>query len=620
MANGFWSRNPRGLIGGFNQEDMRNVPPGLLSAALGIPGDANEMARSGLGLMAKQPITGPMFGLLAAPREQTTMGTTEDFGNLMGADTSTAGFQAATMVSPDPMGPVAKIGKGIGLLSAGITGITKAGKKGAKKSAKEAADDAARQIETITRQPKITAKSFSSPGSGVRAKDTFMQRLSEARQKMPPEDAAQVDPRLPDNFNGQVFLTDDGHAGFALSKDGYVSHLFKDPDAPFAGTIGAAMTKARAAGAKNLDAFDTYLVRNYTRTGAIETGRVPFSFDPEVASQEVIDALGPKAPDYVSMNVGGVIPTQKHSLILGPRVQQELQRFHAARGEPAAVADYFRGGRTPRLNRLTQEGVKQDGHKWYWLGGMLDRFIGEFGAEEGVKRFDRFMELNGALSPRSTVSKNIQRASILYQKEVNGVPFEKMFQPPGSQANPKGLLQPTWPEGYGHLANDIHMDNVERLLRDGYFNPVDQPKIAAYIENLKGNYRPIAIDTHNNLVVTGKRNAKGEPIGPTEAQYPHLERRQQELAGRMGLDPAEWQSALWVGAGDITGVDDVRNFPDAMNVRIAKTAEVLDIPEEEAFVRFMTGDTQLYSVMAALIGAGVLAGAAGAGREGRPET
>ena len=88
----------------------------------------------------------------------------------------------------------------------------------------------------------------------------------------------------------------------------------------------------------------------------------------------------------------------------------------------------------------------------------------------------------------------------------------------------------------------------------------------------------------------------------------------------MGLDPAEWQSALWVGAGDITGVDDVRNFPDAMNVRIAKTAEVLDIPEAEAFVRFMTGDTQLYSVMAALIGAGVLAGAAGAGREGRPET
>jgi hypothetical protein len=108
-------------------------------------------------------------------------------------------------------------------------------------------------------------------------------------------------------------------------------------------------------------------------------------------------------------------------------------------------------------------------------------------------------------------------------------------------------------------------------------------------------------------------------MGPTEAQYPYFESRQQELAARRGLDPAEWQSALWVGAGDITGVVDVRNFPDAMNVRIAQTAEILDIPEQEALVRFMNGDTHLYSVMAALLGAGVFKEASEAGESDREQ-
>jgi hypothetical protein len=488
------------------------------------------------------------------------------------------------------------------------------------------ADKAEKAGEVITeavRLPKITAKRFVDQGHTQVGRRRFNEHLAEARQFMSKKDRAQVDPFLPDDFKGKVYMTADGEAGFALSDEGYVSHVFKNPEAPFRGTLGAALTKARAAGAKDFHAFDAGLVEGYLATGAREIERGPF--DPSQATQEVIEGLGARAPEYVHLNVGGQVPTQKHSLILGPRVQQELKRFHAARGEPQTVTDAFKGGRVARLNRLVDKGIEQGGDKWYWLGGLLDQFIAQFGKDIGPKRFERFMELNAGLSPRSTVSKEIQRASILYQREVNGLPIEKMFQPPGTEKNPRGLLHPHWPEGYGHLANDIHMGNVVRLLEQGGFDPIDQAKIASYLENLKGNYRPVTVDTHNAYVLTGKRSKPtkksplGDPMGPTEAQYPYFESRQQELAARRGLDPAEWQSALWVGAGDITGVVDVRNFPDAMNVRIAQTAEILDIPEQEALVRFMNGDTHLYSVMAALLGAGVFKEASEAGESDREQ-
>ncbi len=409
---------------------------------------------------------------------------------------------------------------------------------------------------------------------------------------MDPGSRAQVDAALPDDFKGKVFMTDDGGAGFALSDDGYLSHLYKDPNAPFRGTMGAALTKARAAGGKNLEAFDTHLVRGYLSRGAVETNRFPF--DPNEATPEIIQGLGDRRPDFVQMDIGGQVPTRKYPESIPPRAQAELERFHAARGEPTTVAEAFRGGKVQRLNRLVDKGIEQGGDKWYWMGGLLDQFVAQYGPDIGKQRFDRFMDLNAAVSPRSTVMKEIERASILYQREIKGLSIDDMLQPKGTKGNPKGR-DPAFPQGTGHLAHNIHMQNVDRLLRQGGFSSVDQPKIASYAENLKGNYRPVTVDTHNAFVLTGRRGPPtkksplGDPKGPSKAQFPFMESRQQVLAERRGLDPAEWQSALWVGAGDITGVADVRNFPDAMNVRIAKTAEVLDITEQEALVRFMSG-------------------------------
>ena len=129
-------------------------------------------------------------------------------------------------------------------------------------------------------------------------------------------------------------------------------------------------------------------------------------------------------------------------------------------------------------------------------------------------------------------------------------------------------------------------------------DPVKQPKIATYPENLKGNYAPLTADTHHNQLVTGRKDKS-----PSAAEYPYLEKRGFVIAESLGLQPAEYQAALWVGGKDITGVADARNMTSAMNQRIAKTAEVLDLPEQEVLVRFMNGDTKLYGIMLGLFGA-----------------
>lgn len=447
------------------------------------------------------------------------------------------------------------------------------------------ATQAARNTATNMTEDRFKARDFNAMPSTNRAKDEFNQRLSEARQRMDPADAAQVDEALPKNFDGKTYMTSDGAAGFAVSKDGYVSNLYKMPGAP-PGAMGAALTKARAEGARNLEAFDTYLARGYINRGAVETGRFPW--DPSQATPEIRAALGDKSPDFVQMDIGGQIPTQKHSNIIGPREQNVLNRQPTPRGEPKVVAESFKGGRVNRLNRIVDKGIEAGGEKWYWMAGMLDKFILELGPELGVQRFDQFMDLNAAVSPRSSVAQQIKRASVLYQRQLKGMPIEN-------------LSHDMFPAGYGHMATTTaHRPAVDRVVREGAVgDPVKQPKIATYAENMKGNYQGVTVDSHNNLIVTGR---EGSPGG---AQYVHLEGRQQQLAARRELDPAEWQSALWVGGGDITDVKDVRNLPDAMNQRIAKTAEVLGVPEEEALVRFMHGDTVLYSTMAAMFGLGV---------------
>jgi plasmid maintenance system antidote protein VapI len=494
------------------------------------------------------------------PRKDT-IGSTEWFGKGLGADTESGAFLTGQFMLPDAMDAV----KAVGLLGIPAAKLNKA----------------------------MAAKDLS-PSVTKTGRKKFGDAIDNARSKMEPKDRAQVDAFDVDTFEGKVYLNEEGTHGFAMNDDGYISHLFKDPDDPRPGGMTAALTKARAEGAQNLHAFDTYLSPGYQKRGAVETSRDPWN--PEYATDEIMEAFGGTRPDYVGMDIGGVFKEKKFSDALGPRAQEPFSRYTTTpTGRPVARPPTMDKIITPankkRIRGLVEKGMEKGGEQWYWMGDVLDEYIKVHGPKEGTRLFDEFMDFGAAVSPRANITSQLKRASMLQYLKKQGMDVST-------------ITPQTFPAGYGHLASSgAHRRGIERLAETGAVGDrALAPKTPSYAANMKGNYDPVTVDSHNMQIWSG------EARSPSKQEYHYMEQVQKEMAEEMGLDPAEFQSALWVGAKDITGVADPRNLSKAMNVRIAKTAEELGISEKEAMTRFIKGDEYLRAMIGG-VGVGMIADA-----------
>jgi hypothetical protein len=426
--------------------------------------------------------------------------------------------------------------------------------------------------------------------TGAQGRQRFQAALDDARGAMDPQSRLQVDPFDPKTFDGKVYLSEDGSAGFAITKNGEVVNLFSHPSSPVRGNMDAALTKARGAGATHLHAFDN-LAESYGRRGARTTERYPFDPDQAPAGWDV-GAMG--TPGYNRMDIGGILAPQRVSE-LAPVEQTALPRHPSPRGEPAVIRDAYAPENLDRLREMIKRGVDEGGDTWYHLQGLKDAWIRELGPEAGEQAFDRFAAHIAATSPRSNVPTNLKRAGFLQHRYLNEAGVDVPLE--------------AFPPGYGHMAHSTAhgpmLADIDAGLPIG--TGITRPKATSFYENVRGNYQPLTADGHHNLAVTGRSGS------PTDAQYPHLERRAAELGEEFGLAPAETQSAMWVGAKDLTGVHDARGLPEGMNQRIARTAEHFNISEEEALQGFLRGDHYLRSNaavggMGAGLGAGILAG------------
>ena len=264
--------------------------------------------------------------------------------------------------------------------------------------------------------------------------------------------------------------------------------------------------------------------------------------------------------------------------------------------QPAGVVRIDTPENRARILELVQRGREVGGDRWYWTEGLRNKFHEVLGPEEGETAFKRFMDLNAATSPRSTVEAEIKRAGILYQNDRAG--------------NLRPLAKEEWPKGTGHLANETQMHAIRRMAEEGSLgSPDQQMKITAYADNLAGNLDPVTVDTHNWQIWSGQKKS------PTDNEYRAMEKLQAEMAAELGMSPAEFQSALWVGGAELTGVADPRNFTAQLNERVANTARTLGKTEDEALAGFIRGDNRLYQMATPVVGAGVL----GAGALAAPE-
>lgn len=259
--------------------------------------------------------------------------------------------------------------------------------------------------------------------------------------------------------------------------------------------------------------------------------------------------------------------------------QSNLERFAPPKGDPETIARLYEPENVERVQRLARQGAEAGGLSWYNTEPLRLAAIDVLGEAEGNAFHRAFMNRVAATSPRSTVSDNIKRASYFQTRHAQGVPVDVMQQPP---------------KPYGHLAHKTHAPMIETLDQGGEFAPLKQPKASSFAENLSGNYAPVTADAH---LVRGiglqKKSGKPETGAPSNTQYRGVEEFGKRMAAELGMEPAQFQSSLWMGAAEETGVRNPQIFMQAFNDSLEKTAAARNITATQALRDFLRGKAPL---------------------------
>lgn len=112
----------------------------------------------------------------------------------------------------------------------------------------------------------------------------------------------------PEEYAGmELFMSEDGMAGFAIKDGDELVSVFKHPDSQMKGALDNIVPLAISVGATKLDAFDGFLTEAYSRHGFEEVSRVPF--DEEFAPADWnYEQAG--RPDVVFMELNDEIAKQ----------------------------------------------------------------------------------------------------------------------------------------------------------------------------------------------------------------------------------------------------------------------------------------------------------------------
>jgi len=297
--------------------------------------------------------------------------------------------------------------------------------------------------------------------------------------------------------------------------------------------------------------------------------------------------------------------------------QIQMPRYEPPRGPSARIQDALaRPDVTDAINALVAKGVAMGGPRWYNTEPLLARMRKLMPDIDAAARYARLMDLVAATSPRAKVPDNIRTASYFNYLAENGLPI------PDKPA-----------KGYGSVAQGDHVKHARMIENLGGWDVFKHPKPASFSTNLQGNLRNVTIDTHNfrapgilsqdpRFLETSIKPEKGEAVEilrpqrwfnegslsmddavarpafwaakPNPNEYDFYERWQQEQARNMGLEPAQYQASMWLGAGDETGLaSPAEPWLDTLDSRVRYTGDRLNVDHEKVLDRLLRGETPL---------------------------
>ncbi len=359
-------------------------------------------------------------------------------------------------------------------------------------------------------------------------------------------------------------------------------------------------------------------------------------YDPEKGMIEMPGLDEPRIREQKTMPGSVGTPEQLHGM--SPRVADAINNPDVARGLLAFAK--------------AKQGF---GKRWYNTKQLLDAWQAELGPEEGQRWFNSFIDIIGAMSPQNKVVSNIRQGSNMYKRVYNplpgGAPLGENLPVPFQKTPGKG----NWSaakveEGYGGgKGGPLHQRFLQDIFNGTGMDPVNNPKTPRFAENLKGNFTPQAVDQVMMRVfgmlskdprflakqvgedvrdaATGKPMLKpnGQKmiryINPAKMfkegkitvedalqhptwwegapdvlkEYPHLENYFGGLAKSIGMEPAQFQAAVWLGGGPMAGLksSEVKSFAETFFDQVKRRAGIEKSDPKTILKRFIRGELAL---------------------------
>jgi len=289
------------------------------------------------------------------------------------------------------------------------------------------------------------------------------------------------------------------------------------------------------------------------------------------------------ASDLPRPNIGqgSAAPLFEHSLAGSdvPSVPQfSLERMAPP---PKGIPDYVQRLSDPanlaRVDEAVKRGSELGGLEWYHPGPLRAAFGEQLGGAGDQALLD-YLNALGASSNLSKVPENIRNASYYYSLKRQGLDLP--------------LDAAEIPSPYGHIARIAHLGNNQFLRDNPLLDPLQNPKIASFSQNMMGNYQPFTWDTWMSRLY-GLANAKGNEISaPKQPWYSYLEGLGQEGAERLGMSPAQYQASGWVTmVPKAEQATLAQQIEDRIRLTAARTGEDPRLVRD----RFIRGETRLLS-------------------------